>query len=230
MGKPIFITDPVVAAAYHVSPGQFADVALNAEADWLVANHHGYPLNYSTTLPAAYYVHPDAPLPFVPFPDLDPPNTQPALMTAVSTRDAANVFSVTFSGGPDAAPATGYFAVVDTAAAVIAYGTWSQPAGTTPDQAATLLQTALAAFGAVVATQKFGSRLELRGTGEKIILSVDVRLRVPIAVSNPPAPPPPAPAGQSIAVGPEDTLTKIDVDGDGRADVLIVTDRPPQNP
>jgi hypothetical protein len=67
MGKPIYITDPVVAAAYHVSPGQFAYVALDAEAAWLVAQHHGYPLNYATTLPAAYYVHPLAPLPFVPF-------------------------------------------------------------------------------------------------------------------------------------------------------------------
>jgi hypothetical protein len=232
MGKPIFITDPVVAAAYHVSPGQFAYVALNAEADWLVANHHGYPLNYSTPLPAAYYVHADAPLPFVPFPDLDPPNTQPALMTGATTRDAANVFSVTFSGGPDTAPATGRFVVVDTAATVIAYGSWAQPAGSTPDQAATLFQTALGAFGAAVATQKFGNRLELRGTGGKIILSVDVALRVPKVVADP-APPPPAPPpapGTTIAVGPEDTVTKIDVDGDGRADVLIVTDRPPQNP
>ncbi|HXD06916.1 MAG TPA: hypothetical protein VN680_12755 [Burkholderiaceae bacterium] len=239
MGQPLYFTDPVVANAYHVHPAEFAYIDLDVEAQWLIDNHHAYPLNHPTTLPAAYYVHPDAPNPFVPFPDLSPPDTKPALMTAASTRDAANVFSVTFSGGPDAAPATGYFVVVDTGATVLAYGTWPQPAGTTPDQAATLLQTALGAFGAVIATQKFGPRLELRGTGGKIILSVDVRLRVPIAVSNPPAPPPPpppppppapAPQQQTIGVGPEDTHTKIDVDGDGKTDVHVVVDRPPQNP
>jgi hypothetical protein len=48
----------------------------------------------------------------------------------------------------------------------------------------------------------------------------------------PPAPvPPPAPAPQSsLTIGPEDTVTRIDVDGDGRPDVLVVVDRPPQNP
>jgi hypothetical protein len=131
MGKPIFITDPVVAAAYHVHPGQFAYVALDAEAAWLVANHHGYPLNYATTLPAAYYVHPLAPLPFVPF--------------------------------------------------------VPEPGGELP----------------------------------------------PAPPPPPPAPPPPPPApapATTIAVGAEDTVTKIDVDGDGRPDVLVVVDRPPQNP
>jgi hypothetical protein len=129
MGQPIFITDPVVAAAYHVHPGQFAYVALNAEAAWLIANHHGYGLNYATTLPAAYFVHPGAPLPFVPF-----------------------------------VPA---------------------PGGELP----------------------------------------------PAPPPPPPPPPPPAPApATTIAVGAEDTVTKIDVDGDGRPDVLVVVDRPPQNP
>lgn len=45
-----------------------------------------------------------------------------------------------------------------------------------------------------------------------------------------PPPPPPAPAPTTLTIGPEDTVTRIDVDGDGRADVLVVTDRPPQNP
>jgi hypothetical protein len=237
MGKTLFITDPAVAAAYHVHPAEFVWIPGEGEAAWLVANHHAYPMNHPTPLPAAYYVHPGAPSPFVPFPDIDPPNTQPALMTAVSTRDADNVFSVHFSGGPDTVAATGRFAVVDTAAMVIAYGSWAQPAGTTPDGAAGLMQAALGAFGAVVAVQKFGDRLELRGTGGKIILSVDVALRVPKAVSDPapppppPAPPPPAPApGVSLQVGPEDTHTKIDLDGDGKTDVHVIVDRPPQSP
>lgn len=124
MGKPIFITDPVVAAAYHVHPGEFAYVALDAEASWLVTNRHGYGITQPLPLPAPYYVHPQAPLPFVPF----------------------------------------------------------VPSGSTNP------------------------------------------------VPPPPPAPSPAPAPQTIAVGPEDSITKIDVDGDGRADVLVITDRPPQNP
>lgn len=136
MGKPMFFTDPVVAAAYHVHPAEFAYVADDAEVAWLTATHHAYPLDpYPTTLPAAYYVHPDAPMPFVPY----------------------------VAGAPAPAP------------------------------------------GPAPAPEP--------------------------APAPSPTPPPPAPAPTtSIAVGAEDTVTKIDVDGDGRPDVLVVVDRPPQNP
>jgi hypothetical protein len=54
-----------------------------------------------------------------------------------------------------------------------------------------------------------------------------------------PAPPPPSPApapepapppaARTLTVGAEDTHTKIDADGDGRTDVHVLVDRPPQN-
>jgi hypothetical protein len=68
MAQPIYFTDPAVAAAYHVHPGEFATVADDAEAAWLVENFHGYDLAATgTPPPAAYYVHPQAPNPFVPY-------------------------------------------------------------------------------------------------------------------------------------------------------------------
>ena len=94
MGKPIFITDPAVAAQYHVHPAEFAWIADDVEAAWLVVNHHGYPLNYGTALPAAYYVHADAPAPFVPFPDLDPPDTQRANITLINQLSFIEDFDV----------------------------------------------------------------------------------------------------------------------------------------
>ena len=140
-------------------------------------------------------MHPDAPA-FVPPPDLTPPGTQPAMITATSKWVAPNVFDVIFGGAVDTAVATGSFLVIDETNAGIANGTWPQPAGTTPDAAAGLLQTALGAFGAVIATQKFGNRLELRGTGGKVIRAVSVKVNVPKAAADPesaqPAPTPPA--------------------------------------
>jgi hypothetical protein len=46
-----------------------------------------------------------------------------------------------------------------------------------------------------------------------------------------PSPPPPAPppARRTLTVGPEDIETKIDTDGDGKPDVRVLIDRPPQN-
>jgi hypothetical protein len=73
MGQPIYLTDPVVAAHYHVHPAEFATVADAVEAAWLLEQHHGYSLAHNGALPAAYYVHPDAPLPFVPYPGAAPP-------------------------------------------------------------------------------------------------------------------------------------------------------------
>jgi len=84
MAQPIFITDPAVAAAYYVHPGEFASIADPVEAAWLVDNHHGYDLAATgTPPPAAYFVHPDAPDPFVPYaiataPPPEPPPPAPA--------------------------------------------------------------------------------------------------------------------------------------------------------
>ena len=52
----------------------------------------------------------------------------------------------------------------------------------------------------------------------------------PVPPPPPPPPPPPVPEPETVIVGPEDTQTKIDLDGDGRPDVRIIIDRPPQNP
>ena len=124
MGKPIYIADPAVAAHYNVHPGEWAWVADDNEAAWLLANHHGYSVDYPRAVPAAYYVDPAAPLPFVPF------NPVP---------------------GPNPAP-------------------------------------------------------------------------------TPPPGPAPAPFTVSLEVGPEDSYQTIDRDGDGKADVHIIEDNPPQNP
>jgi hypothetical protein len=67
MGQAVYITDPVVAAAYRVHPGEFADIADDLEAAWLMANRHAFSLNQRSALPAAYYVDVNAPLPFVPY-------------------------------------------------------------------------------------------------------------------------------------------------------------------
>ena len=53
----------------------------------------------------------------------------------------------------------------------------------------------------------------------------------PPAPPPPPPPPPPAPAPQSVGfvLGPEDQHIKIDTDGDGKTDVHVIVDNPPQN-
>lgn len=230
MGKTLYITDPVVAAAYFIHPAEFVWVADNAEALWLLGRHHAYTLEHRGALPPAYYVHPDAPA-FVPFPDLSPPDTQPATMTVSVKQIAPGVFDVTFAGTPDTVAATGYFLGVNAASAVVGQVTWPQAPGTTPDQAAGLLQAALVPQAAVIATQKFGATLEVRGAGATVLQAVSAALRVPKVAAPAPAPPAPPPApGVTLRVGAEDTHTKIDIDGDGTTDVHVVVDRPPQNP
>ena len=89
MSQPIYITDPVVAAAYHVHPGEWAAIADKLEAAWLLANHHGYSLANPHPVPAPYYVHPDAPLPFVPYTEPGPgpgPAPAPRAAAPVATR------------------------------------------------------------------------------------------------------------------------------------------------
>jgi hypothetical protein len=66
MAKSIYIADPAVAAAYHVAQGEWASVP-DDEADWLVVNRHAYTLDRPAGLPAAGFVNPLAPLPFVPY-------------------------------------------------------------------------------------------------------------------------------------------------------------------
>jgi len=189
MGATLFITDPVVAAEYNVHPAEFVWVADNAEAVWLLGNHYAYSLQHRGPLPAAYYVHPDAD-PFTPFPDFTPPDTTPSTITVTTAQTAANVFDVTFGGTPDTVDAEGRFLAIDDDNAITADASWDQPAGTTPDEAADLLQTELQAFGSDIATQNFGPRLELRGTGGTVLRGVLARVNVAQAEAPAPAPPP----------------------------------------
>lgn len=39
---------------------------------------------------------------------------------------------------------------------------------------------------------------------------------------------PPASGTQTVRVGPEDSITKIDLNNDGKPDVIVVVDNPPQ--
>jgi hypothetical protein len=66
--KSVYIADPAVAAAYHVAPGEWVEVADDAEADWLIANKHAGTLEHPDALPTAGFVHPEAPNPFAPYP------------------------------------------------------------------------------------------------------------------------------------------------------------------
>lgn len=67
MGRSIYVADPAVADAYHTATGQWTYVFDDDEAAWLVASHHGFGTDQAAALPAAGYVHPDAPLPFEPY-------------------------------------------------------------------------------------------------------------------------------------------------------------------
>ena len=125
MATTVYITDPVVAVAYHTTPAQFVSIADPAEAAWLIEQHHAYPIT-GPALPGAYYVHPDAPNPFVDYATATAPAPAPS---------------------PEPAP-----------------------------------------------------------------------------------PPPPAPAPQSLAIGAEDQYIPIDVNADGKTDVHVLVDKPPQNP
>jgi hypothetical protein len=71
MSQSIYLADPAVAAAYYVAPGEWALVD-DDQAGWLVANRHGYTLARPGALPAAGFVNPLAPLPFIPYPGAIP--------------------------------------------------------------------------------------------------------------------------------------------------------------
>jgi hypothetical protein len=215
MGQTLYITDPVVAAAYFVHPAEFVWITSEAEALWLLASHHAYSLNHSAALPQAYYVHPDAP-PFVPLPDPTPPGTQPAEITVTPTWVSPTVWDVVFGGVPDTAHATGAFIVVNDAGAVVVNGSWSQAPGTTVNQAVSLFISACAPFSAVITTQKFGNRVELRGVGGTVIKAVRAVLNVPKAAADEAAAPPPElPAAQTSTVeaSSEDSAPQHNAEG-----------------
>jgi hypothetical protein len=79
MPQSLYIADPAVAAQYHVAPGEWVEIADDAEAAWLIANKHAGTLDHYTALPEAGFVHPEAPVPFVPYgtdeigPPIEPP-------------------------------------------------------------------------------------------------------------------------------------------------------------
>lgn len=193
MGMTLFITDPVVAAAYRIHPAEFVSVPDDAEALYLLRNSHAYTLEHRGALPPAYYVDPTAPLPFVPFPDLSPPSTQPALMT-IAVDAVGGTFTLTFGGQVDTEAATGRFVIVDTEGLILASGTYPQPAGTTFDAAAGLLEAALVPFAATIAVVKTGATLELSGVGATIIGAVSARLTIQRVAAQPAPPPAPEPA------------------------------------
>jgi hypothetical protein len=105
MGKSVYITDPVVAAAYGVHPGEWAFVADDAEAAWIVLNRHAFTLHHQDALPSAYYVDPSAPNPFVPF-DPSPapaPSPSPAPRPRAAFRTPPLAPAQTPAQTPDAA-------------------------------------------------------------------------------------------------------------------------------
>lgn len=78
MGKPVFITDPAVAAQYAARPGEWFYVADDAEADWLVEKRHAHSLTSVAPLPAPGAIDPAAPSPFVPYGTPTPAPTRKA--------------------------------------------------------------------------------------------------------------------------------------------------------
>lgn len=188
MAKATYLTDPVVAAAYHVAPGEFASVN-DDEADWLVANHHGYPIDGTRAMPAAGFVHPDAPLPFVPYAggEAPPEGSQPAGMTFAITNPAAGSFDVVFNASVrDSVDATGHFVVADDAGATLADVTYTQPPGTTATGAAGKLHEALLPYSPPLVLGQITNGLNVEGGNPPVVGAVAGELTVPV-VAPPPA-------------------------------------------
>lgn len=186
MSKAIYITDPVVAAQYHVAQGEWTSVADDAEADWLVDNHHGYSLAAQRALPAAGFVHPEAPLPFEPYsPILSPSEGRPSTITIAITNPQPNQFDVQFGGSPDSAQATGRFTVKDDAGATLADVTYTQPASATRQDSCAALHAALTPYAPPLVLVKNGALLDVRGANPPVVGGVTGSLTVPA-----PAPPP----------------------------------------
>ena len=86
----LYFTDPTVAVHYQTHPGEWAVVADEAEAQWLLEQHHAYSPAVQSSLPGAYFIHPDAP-PFVPYEpvggnELPPAPPPPASRTILKRR------------------------------------------------------------------------------------------------------------------------------------------------
>jgi len=181
MAQAIYLTDPAVAAAYHVYQGEWASVTDEAEAAWLIANHHGYPIDAQRAMPAPGFVHPDAPLPFVPYAGPAPPVDRPSTVTVTITPGAPGVFDVTFGGVADTAEATGHFTIQDDTSATLADVTYTQPAATTLSGSAAALNTALAPHAPPLVLTKVGAVLTITGTNPPTVASVVGTLTVPAA-------------------------------------------------
>lgn len=175
MAKAIYLTDPVVAAVYHVAPGQFAPSVADDEAAWLVANHHGYPIDGRRAMPAAGFVHPSAPLPFVSYPG---GSTQPANMTTDVREIQPGVFTVGFGSTVDTDEATVHCEVTGTDQASLANLTYAQPALTTDEQAAEALAGALASIPAL-GVNSGGPTVGIQGVPPAVVGAVVCQLTIP---------------------------------------------------
>jgi len=177
MGQSIYLADPVVAAAYQVAPGEWAWIVDDAEADWLIVNRHGYTLARPVAVPAPYFVNPLAPLPFVPYAGsgAGPPASA---MKVTITNPQAGVFVVAFGGSVDTVDATAHFVVKSDVDAPLADVTYTQPAGTTRQDAAGLLQTALTPYSTLALT-KNGALLDIRGATDVTVGAVEGGLTIP---------------------------------------------------
>lgn len=185
MSNTVYITDPVVAAAYHVHPAEWATVPDGAEAAWLVSTHQAYPLDGNRAMPDAFFVHPAAPQPFVPYDGSGggetPPDRVPANMTVTIGNPRPNEFDVVFGGNLDAVDALAHFVLVDDQGATVADVTYTQPRGTERQDAAGLLKAALASYP--LALTKNGAILDIRGNAPPVLTSVTGELTIPASVT-----------------------------------------------
>jgi hypothetical protein len=177
--KTVYIADPEVAAAYHVAQGEWATIDDDAEADWLVANKHAATLAFPAGLPAAGFVHPDAPLPFVPY--YNPGgSTQPAKMTTEVAEIDSGVFTIGFGGEVDTVEATVSCQIrgTDLDQTLLADVRYAQPAGTSTDEAAAALAGALAGSPAV-GVNSTGSIVGVQGVPPAVVGTVVCQLTIP---------------------------------------------------
>lgn len=126
-------------------------------------------------------------------PDTPPPGNPQAQMTVAVRVTQPNVFEVSFGGGTDTVEAEGKFIVRDNGDETLADVSYPQPAGTTRQEAAGLLDAALQPTASIDAT-KNGALLTIRGAGTTVVGYVAGSLTLPPAPEPPPEPPPaPAP-------------------------------------
>jgi hypothetical protein len=176
MSESVYITDPVVAAAYHVPQGSFVSIADTGEAAWLTTTQHAYPLTYPKAFPAAGYVNPSAP-PFVPW-EGTPPGTTPAQMKFTISEKQPGMFEVMFGNGTDSVDATADFTVYSSVPSPLAHVNYTQPAGTSRQNAASLLYAALQSYGTLVLV-KNGAAVDISGNTGVTVGAVEGDLSIP---------------------------------------------------